>query len=53
MTPIKAFPTTIFIGRDGKVRKVHPGFDGPGTGKHHEDYKREFDAIIEELVKEK
>jgi len=26
-----SFPTSIFIGRDGKVRKVHAGFWGPAT----------------------
>ena len=27
-----AFPTTIFVGRDGRVRKIHSGFAGPGHG---------------------
>jgi len=53
LTPIKGFPTTIFIGRDGKVKKIEPGFMGPGTGQHHEVYKKEFDATIDELLKEK
>jgi thiol-disulfide isomerase/thioredoxin len=52
MTAIKAFPTTIFVGRDGKVKKVHPGFAGPGTGEHHEQFKKEFDSTIEELLKQ-
>jgi thiol-disulfide isomerase/thioredoxin len=51
-TPIKVFPTTIFLGKDGKVRKVHPGFDGPGSGEHHEQFKKEFYATIEELLKQ-
>ncbi len=53
MTPIKAFPTTIFIGKDGKVKKVHPGFDGPGAGEHHEAFKREFNATVDELLKQR
>jgi hypothetical protein len=52
LTPIKAFPTTIFIGKDGKVKKVHPGFAGPGTGEHHEIFKKEFNATIDELLKQ-
>jgi peroxiredoxin len=52
MTPIKAFPTTLFVGRDGKVKKVHPGFEGPGTGEHHEQFKKEFNSTIEELLKQ-
>jgi hypothetical protein len=52
MTAIKVFPTTIFIGRDGKVKKVHPGFAGPGAGEYHEQFKKEFDLTIEELLKQ-
>jgi thiol-disulfide isomerase/thioredoxin len=53
MSPIKMFPTTIFIGRDGKVKKIHTGFFGPGTGEHYEAYKKDFYATIDELLKEK
>lgn len=51
LTPIKAFPTTIFIGKDGKVKKIHGGFYGPGTGIHHEEFKQEFSKTIEELLR--
>jgi len=51
MTPIKAFPTTIFIGRDGKVKEVHPGFEGPGTGEYYEEFKKTFNATIERLLR--
>ena len=27
-----AYPTTLFIDKKGKVRAVHAGFHGPGTG---------------------
>ncbi len=50
LSAVAAFPTTIFIGRDGKVRKIHSGFDGPGTGKHFEALQKEFVATIEELL---
>jgi hypothetical protein len=52
LTPIKAFPTTIFIGRDGRVKKIHGGFAGPATGVHHEAYKREFEKTISDLLRE-
>lgn len=51
ITHIKMFPTTIFIGRDGKVKKIHTGFMGPGTGAHYEAYKKEFYATVDELLK--
>lgn len=52
-SPIKVFPTTIFIGKDGKVKKVHAGFSGPGTGVHYETFKKEFDSTIDTLLAEK
>ena len=53
LTPIKGFPTTIFIGKDGKVKKIHPGFTGPGTGSHYDEFKLHFETIINELLNEK
>jgi thiol-disulfide isomerase/thioredoxin len=50
LTPIKAFPTTIYIGRDGKVKEIHAGFSGPATGWHHEAFKQEFDKRIHQLL---
>jgi thiol-disulfide isomerase/thioredoxin len=47
-----AFPTTIFLGRDGRVRRVHAGFYGPATGAMHEKQVAEFRAVIETLLAE-
>ena len=52
MTPIKAFPSMIIIGKDGLVKKTHAGYAGPATGIHHEKFKKEFDAMIRELLNE-
>jgi len=49
---IRSFPTTIFIGRDGKVRKVHSGFEGPATGKAYERLRQSYQEIILELLRE-
>jgi len=49
LTDIKYFPTTIFIDKKGKVRKVHNGFYGPGAQDYHEAYKKAFFEMIEEL----
>jgi len=51
ITPIKVFPTTIFIGKDGRVQKFHSGFYGPGTGEYYELFKKEFEETIEELLR--
>lgn len=49
---IMGFPTTIIIGKDGKVRNIHTGFEGPATGIYFEQYKEHFNQIINELLAE-
>jgi thiol-disulfide isomerase/thioredoxin len=48
-----SFPTTIFLGRDGRVRRVHAGFYGPATGAQHKRLLREYEMEIERLLNEK
>ena len=45
-----AFPTTIFLGRDGKVKRVHAGFYGPATGAQHRQLVAEFEREVEKLL---
>ncbi len=52
LTRVAAFPTTLFIGRDGKVRKIHSGFAGPGTGSHHSELVAELEGLIQQLLAE-
>lgn len=47
-----AFPTTIFIGRDGRVRRIHAGYYGPATGAQHDALVREFRREVEGLLSE-
>ena len=47
-----AFPTTLFIGRDGMVRSIHTGFSGPATGAHYQALQRDFAARVESLLAE-
>jgi len=47
---IISFPTSIFIGRDGNVERVHTGFNGPGTGSYYNDYVRKTNSLIETLL---
>lgn len=49
---VLAFPTTIFLHRDGRVRAVHSGFAGPATKEEHEKLARRFEALIAELLAE-
>ena len=52
LNSISAFPTTIFIDEKGNVRKVHTGFNGPATGKFYEEFKTEFNGMIDQLLSE-
>jgi hypothetical protein len=48
---IAGFPTTIYIGKDGRVKEIHTGFNGPATGKLFEEYQLQFKKLVEELRK--
>jgi thiol-disulfide isomerase/thioredoxin len=50
---LEAFPTTLFLGRDGLVREVHAGFAGAATGRYHTSLKAEMTATIERLLEER
>lgn len=52
LSGVIAFPTTLFVGRDGRVRQVHAGFYGPATGSQHEAVVREFRRTVEALLRE-
>lgn len=47
---IEGFPTTIFIDKKGEVAKIHTGFNGPGTGEHFSEQKKEFYDLVNELL---
>ncbi|MCB9398055.1 MAG: TlpA family protein disulfide reductase [Acidobacteria bacterium] len=49
---IRAYPTTLFIDRAGKVRAIHSGFSGPGTGSHYRELQNRFTHLIEQLLNE-
>ncbi len=50
---LNSFPTTFYVGRDGRVRSAHAGFPGKASGKFHEETKAETTALIERLLAEK
>lgn len=52
LTAVLSYPTTIFIGRDGRVRRIHSGFTGPGTGAHYDALVHELEGSIEDLLQE-
>ena len=46
---VLSYPTTIFIDKEGAVRKIHTGFNGPATGEKFTEFKTEFDVFVKEL----
>ena len=47
---VVAFPTTLFIDRDGMVRSIRTGFAGPATGVQHALLAHDFALQIEALL---
>jgi thiol-disulfide isomerase/thioredoxin len=45
-----AYPTTLYIGRDGLVKHIHAGFEGKATGDRFARLKSEMERLIEELL---
>jgi len=49
---VLSFPTTIFIDKKGKIRKIHTGFSGPATGIYYEEYIDNFNSFMNQLLNE-
>lgn len=49
---LNSWPTTFFIGRDGKVKATHAGFAGKASGPFHEELTQEYTSTIEKLLSE-
>ena len=48
-----AWPTTFFLGRDGRVRSVHAGFPSSGSGELFREAKAGFVTEVERLLADK
>jgi thiol-disulfide isomerase/thioredoxin len=49
---LNSWPTTFFLGRDGRVRFVHAGFPGPASGDLYRQAAHEFYSQVESLLAE-
>ena len=49
---VLSYPTMIFLDKEGSVRSIHTGFNGPATGEPYEEFKREFDSLVQVLRSE-
>lgn len=49
---LNTWPATFFIGRDGRVKRIHAGFAASASGEFNTALKREFTETIEQLLRE-
>ena len=52
LNTISSFPTTIFIDKQGRVRRIHTGFSGPGTGVEYINYKIATEKLLDEIIQD-
>ena len=53
LNKVMSYPTTIFIDKHGKVREIHTGFNGPGTGHYYDEFVTDFNTLMDKLISEK
>ncbi|GGN09342.1 hypothetical protein GCM10010967_51530 [Dyadobacter beijingensis] len=53
LNKVMSYPTTIFIDKKGKVREIHTGFNGPGTGQYYDEFVADFNTLMDKLISEK
>jgi thiol-disulfide isomerase/thioredoxin len=49
---LNCWPTSFFLGRDGRVREVHAGFAGPANPEGHKELEGEVTALVQKLLSE-
>lgn len=47
---LNCWPTTFFVGRDGLVKAIHTGYEGPATGGDNRRVENEMTALVERLL---
>lgn len=52
LNSVVAFPTLIYIDKKGKVRHIHTGFNGPGTGGLYDRWIEEHESLVNGLLGE-
>ena len=52
LNDIISFPTLIFIDKKGNIRKIHTGFNGPGTGVYYDQFVEATNEFVQLLISE-
>jgi hypothetical protein len=50
---LNAFPTTLFVGRDGKLKSTHAGFPSPASGNYYKQTRKYITSLVERLLDER
>lgn len=45
-----AYPTTVYVVRDGRVASIHAGFASSATGEAHTELQQEVAFLVEHLL---
>ncbi|MEY3249372.1 MAG: hypothetical protein RL742_1415, partial [Bacteroidota bacterium] len=48
---VMAFPTMIILDKQGRVQKIHTGFDGPATSRYAR-FTKDFEQLMTQLTRE-
>jgi thiol-disulfide isomerase/thioredoxin len=46
-----AYPTTMFLDRNGRVHAIHAGFAGPSTGEKYQEVQHQMDQLTREILR--
>lgn len=52
LSAVSSYPTSIFIDHSGRVRKIHTGFYGPGTGSAYNIHRERIHSFVDSLIQE-
>lgn len=52
LNKVISFPTMIVLDKEGMVRKIHTGFNGPGTGHYYTSLVNSTNTFIQSLINE-
>ena len=52
LNAVLSFPTSIWLDKSGAVRRIHTGFNGPGTGELYDAFVAEYEGLMAEMLAE-
>lgn len=47
---VMSYPTSIFLDKNHKIKRIHTGFYGPSTGEYYTRFVSETEKLVEEML---